>query len=198
MVNLNLPMFNVQISSPRGKYHDKRIEMALNYLEFLGTGTYSAEALRQEFYKMGVKLNTELTTPYQTVIEISGPQGRYTDAMDLLNHFLRDMKPDQKALKEYIARILKTRSDAKQNPSQNFQNAAFYCWYGKDNPIVQIPSEAEMIIFASQKGYIQMSLRNHEDSVVTKDLQSVNWKYLEDNLNKYNQERERRNNTGSL
>lgn len=61
-----------------------------------------------------------------------------------------------------------------------------------------LPSEAEMIIFASQKGYIQMSLRNHEDSVVTKDLQSVNWKYLQSNLNRYNQERVRRNEAGSI
>lgn len=61
-----------------------------------------------------------------------------------------------------------------------------------------LPHEAEMIIFASQKGYIQMSLRNHEDSVITKDLQSLNWDYLEKNLDKYNQERVRRTEAGSI
>ena len=59
-----------------------------------------------------------------------------------------------------------------------------------------LPAEAEMIVFASQKGYIQMSLRNHEDSVVTKDLQSVNWKYLQKNLQQYSRERERRSMSG--
>ena len=137
-------LFNAQISSPRGKFHDKRIEMALGYLEFLGTEKYSAEELRQEFYKMGAKLITETSTPYQTVIEITGPQGRYQDAMALLDHFLREMKPDPKALQEYISRILKTRADTKQNPFQNFQYAAFRSWYGKDNPFVNILSEQEM------------------------------------------------------
>lgn len=59
-----------------------------------------------------------------------------------------------------------------------------------------LPAEAEMIVFASQKGYIQMSLRNHEDSAITKDLQSVNWKYLQKNLQTYNQEREKRSMSG--
>ena len=52
------------------------------------------------------------------------------------------------------------------------------------------PKEVEMIIFATQKGRIQMSLRNYEDSAVTHDLQSINWKYLQQNVKKYMRERE--------
>ena len=136
-------LFYAQLSSPRGKFHDKRIEPALGYLEFLGTDRYSAEELRQEFYKLGMKLLTE-TTPHNTVIEISGPRGKYKEATELLNHFLRKMKPDQKALDEYITRILKSRMDTKQNPFQNFQYAAFYAWYGKENPFVNLLSEDEL------------------------------------------------------
>lgn len=56
-----------------------------------------------------------------------------------------------------------------------------------------LPNEVEMIVFASQKGYIQMSLRNHEDTATIKEHQSVNWKYLESNFQKYNKERAKRN-----
>lgn len=52
------------------------------------------------------------------------------------------------------------------------------------------PKEVEMIIFASQKGKLSLSLRNFEESGFTKDLQSVNFKYLEQNIPGYNQERE--------
>lgn len=52
------------------------------------------------------------------------------------------------------------------------------------------PKEVEMIIFATQKGRIQMSLRNYEDAAVARDLQSVNWKYLQENVSKYMKERE--------
>lgn len=54
------------------------------------------------------------------------------------------------------------------------------------------PEEVEMIVFASQKGRLTLSLRNHEETMMTQKLQSVNFKYLEENIQKYNQEREKR------
>ena len=136
-------LFRVQLSSPRGKYHDKRIEVALGYLEFLGTKKYSAAALRQEFYKLGMKMTTD-SSPYYTMIEISGPVGRYADAVALLNHFLREMKPDQNALRGYISLLLKGRADAKKNPFQNFLQTVYYAWYGPGNPFANVLSEQEL------------------------------------------------------
>ena len=51
------------------------------------------------------------------------------------------------------------------------------------------PKEVEMIIFASQKGKLSLSLRNFEETKVETELQSVNFRYLEQNLQKYNKER---------
>lgn len=136
-------LFRVQLLSPRGKYHDKRIETALGYLEFLGTDKYSAAALRQEFYKLGMKMNTD-TNAYYTALEISGPVGRYADAMALLNHFLGNMKPDQNALRGHIALVLKGRADTKKNPFQNFLQTVYYAWYGPENPFANVLSEKEL------------------------------------------------------
>jgi pilus assembly protein CpaB len=52
------------------------------------------------------------------------------------------------------------------------------------------PKEAEMLIFASQKGRLTLTLRNYEDSAIIKDLQSINFKYLEDHVSDYMKERE--------
>lgn len=52
------------------------------------------------------------------------------------------------------------------------------------------PKEAEMLIFASQKGRLTLTLRNYEDSTIIKDLQSINFKFLEDHLSDYTKERE--------
>jgi pilus assembly protein CpaB len=52
------------------------------------------------------------------------------------------------------------------------------------------PNEVEMIIFASQKGKLSLSLRNYEDAMVLHDLQSVNFKYLEQNIPNYTKQRE--------
>ena len=53
------------------------------------------------------------------------------------------------------------------------------------------PKEVEMIIFASQKGRLVMSLRNYEESAVARQLQSVNWNFLQKNIMNYNVEREK-------
>jgi pilus assembly protein CpaB len=52
------------------------------------------------------------------------------------------------------------------------------------------PKEVEMIIFAAQKGQLTLSLRNYEETKMETQLQSVNFKYLQDNIQKYNSERE--------
>jgi len=53
------------------------------------------------------------------------------------------------------------------------------------------PKEVEMIIFATQKGRLVLSLRSYNESKFEKNLQSVNFKYLEESIPEYNKERER-------
>lgn len=54
------------------------------------------------------------------------------------------------------------------------------------------PKEAEMVIFASQKGRLQLILRNSQESAITDDTQSVNFKYFEDHLKDYTEARKKR------
>ena len=54
------------------------------------------------------------------------------------------------------------------------------------------PEEVEMIIFASQKGRLVLSLRSFNETGFENKLQSVNFRYLEENIEKYNKERQKR------
>ena len=54
------------------------------------------------------------------------------------------------------------------------------------------PKEVEMFVFASQKGRLTLSLRNPDETKVETDLQSVNFRYLEQNIPKYTEERQQR------
>jgi len=53
------------------------------------------------------------------------------------------------------------------------------------------PKEAEMIVFAAQKGKLTLSLRSYNDTGYTNDLQSVNFRYLQEHLDEYLKERKR-------
>lgn len=54
------------------------------------------------------------------------------------------------------------------------------------------PEEVDMIIFASQKGRLTFTLRNYDQTKIIHDLPSINFKYLEKNIAKFNREREKR------
>ncbi len=54
------------------------------------------------------------------------------------------------------------------------------------------PEEVEMIVFASQKGRLSLSLRNYEDKRIERNIESrsVNFKLLEQEIPKYNEKRQ--------
>ena len=51
------------------------------------------------------------------------------------------------------------------------------------------PKEAEMLVFAQQKGVLTFTLRNNTDPYVARDVQDVNFEYLRENIKKYTDER---------
>ena len=51
------------------------------------------------------------------------------------------------------------------------------------------PKEAEMLVFAQQKGQLTFTLRNSTDPYVSRDVQDVNFGYLRENIKKYTDER---------
>lgn len=124
-------------------YENPRIELALGYLDYLGTPEYSAEELRQEFYKLGVKFELSINK-FALTVELSGPDANLKKAVALMDHFLRDAKADPAAYRSYVDGILKDRADAKLNAGAVFQRAAAYAWYGKKNPYTTLLSEAEL------------------------------------------------------
>jgi pilus assembly protein CpaB len=54
------------------------------------------------------------------------------------------------------------------------------------------PKEAEMLVFAQQKGTLMFTLRNPTDPYIESDVQSVNFDYLRRNSGKYTDERAKR------
>ncbi len=54
------------------------------------------------------------------------------------------------------------------------------------------PKEAEFLVFAYQKGTLTFTLRNPADPYVERDVQDVNFEYLRENIQKYIDERGKR------
>ncbi|OVE77955.1 Flp pilus assembly protein CpaB [bacterium F16] len=60
------------------------------------------------------------------------------------------------------------------------------------------PKEAEMLVFAQQKGKLHMMLRNPQDPYIEEDTQQVNFDELKKNIEKYIKERDKQLKAGKF
>ena len=134
-------LFNLSYALDVGTNDDPRWGLVDDYLQYLGTGRYSAAQLQQEFFKLGCSFSVS-SGPDRLLLTLSGLDSNLEPALRLFEQLLNAPRPDAAALHNMVAGILKTRQDAKLN-KQVILNAAMvsYVKYGPKNPFTNILSE---------------------------------------------------------
>ncbi len=94
--------FELTFLFPMGIINDLKLEMALNYLNYLGTSKYTAEQLKQEFYKLACSYNIYQSRDDESRIAISGLSENMEKALDLLEQLLNDAQPNEEVVKNLI------------------------------------------------------------------------------------------------
>ncbi|MES2702963.1 MAG: insulinase family protein [Bacteroidota bacterium] len=136
-------LFRLSYRYNMGTWHDKKLAVAANYLQFLGTETMTSEEISKEFYKLACSFNVRTENEYTTV-SIEGLQENFEKATKLFEDLLANCKPDEAALAALKARINKARADAKNNKGQIMQGLVNYARYGADNPFNNVLSNEEL------------------------------------------------------
>lgn len=127
-----------------GKNHNKQLQLAVDYLPFIGTSKYSPAELQQEFFRYGLEMNVR-TSSDQSVVIITGLEKSLEKGIELLEHTLNNAKADQQAYENYISGLLKERKDAKLSKNNILWNALFnYGKYGPHSSFTDIISEEEL------------------------------------------------------
>lgn len=127
-----------------GRRNDKRLPIAIDYLQYLGTDKYTAEELAKEFFKLGCEIGVSAGEE-QVYVSLSGLQESFGPAFKLFEEFLANLKPDQKALDGLVEQELKTRKDAKLDKQTILWTALRnYALFGKVNPVTDRLSEKEL------------------------------------------------------
>ncbi len=120
------------------------LDVATDYLQYLGTGQYSAAQLQQEFYKLGCSFAVS-SSQDRVLISLSGLDTNLESALGLFEELLNNPRPDAAALKNQVAGILKQRQDAKLNKGVILNQAMLnYAKYGPRNPFTNIVPEAQL------------------------------------------------------
>jgi predicted Zn-dependent peptidase len=120
--NKNNDLFNLNIIFDMGKDNDKKLTLAVGYLESLGTDKYTAEALAKEFFKLGIRYSVN-TGSDRSYVSLSGLEDNLDKGLELLEHLMSNAVADQEAYDKYVSSILKNRSDLKTEKDN-------ILWYG--------------------------------------------------------------------
>lgn len=137
-------LFDLNVIFDMGKDHDKKLALAVGYLEYLGTDKYTAEQLAKEFYKIGASYSVS-TGNERSYVTISGLQESLEPGLELLEHLMANAVVDQEAYDNYVASILKSRQDGKtQKGNILFNGLRQYAQYGENSRLRDILSAEEL------------------------------------------------------
>ena len=142
--NKNNDLFDLNIILDMGKDNDKKMALAVGYLEYLGTDKYSAEELKKEFYKIGVSYSVR-TGNDRSNVSISGLQENLDKGLELLEHLMANVVVDQEAYDKYVMSILKAREDGKTQKGNILRGGLnSFAQYGEDSRLRNIYNVDEL------------------------------------------------------
>ncbi len=137
-------LFEMSYILDMGTAAEKKLAVALPYLEYLGTSKLTPNQIKEEFYKLGCSFSVSASED-EVYVRLSGLQENFAKALDLFESLLADAQPNPTALANLVQDILKSRANQKLNKGIILNRAmASYAKYGKESPFTHILSESEL------------------------------------------------------
>jgi predicted Zn-dependent peptidase len=164
--NKDNSLFRLRYRFEMGTWNDKKLNMAAQYLQFLGTDKMSAEEITKAFYKIACSFTVNASTEFTTVT-IEGLQENFGQAVHLFEDLLKNCKADEGALKSLKARASKSRTDSKANKGTIMVGLVNYARYGQSNPFNYTMTDAELSnLTASELVTILHSLNSNPHKIL--------------------------------
>lgn len=137
-------LFSLYYIVDMGRNHDPRLALAIEYLPYLGTDRYSPAELQQELFRHGLSLSVR-SGDDRCYVYVSGLEKSLEKGMELLEHILSSVRPDDQAYNDLVDGIMKERMNAKVNKNTILWRAMFnYGKYGQHSPFTHILPEIEL------------------------------------------------------
>lgn len=128
---------------PMGSDNDKEMSLAVQVLQYLGTSKYTPEQLKGEFYKLGIA-NSFRTGNDQIIVTLTGLESNMKKGVELLNHWMSDVKADQTIYNQTVKTILESREVAKKDKTRIMGALSNYAKYGKESRFSDVISKQRL------------------------------------------------------
>ena len=114
-----------------GTENDPALNLAFDYLGYLGSESLTAEQIASKMYGIACSFSMQ-AGPTSCRISITGLGENMPEAMEIVEGLLNRPKPDEAILANLKADMIKSRADAKLNQSRCFGALRTYVFYGPD------------------------------------------------------------------
>ncbi len=142
--NTNNDLFSLNLIFDLGIDNDKMLSIASGYFDYLGTDIYTPEALKKEFYKLGINYSINSSSD-KTIVSLSGLKENLDPGLVLLENLWKNAVPDQDTYNKYIDKIAKGRQDGKTEKSNILWGGLMsYGKYGENSELRNIYSIKEL------------------------------------------------------
>ncbi len=146
-----------------GKDNDKKLGLAVQYLEFLGTNELSPEEVKKEFYKLGVSYGVS-SSDDTSYVYLSGLRENIDKGLQLLENLWLNAEANQEAYDKFVLKIAKGREETKANKgSIMWSGLMSYGQYGENSRLRDIYTIEELKAIDPQElvGIVK-GLRNYK------------------------------------
>lgn len=131
-----------------GTNNNKALGIALDYMKYLGTSTYTPNDIQEEFYKLGCTFNVSVSED-EVWVSLTGLNENMAKGLNLFETLLSDCKPDERAYQNLVVDIRKKRTDDKLNKGTILWSALYnYGVYGEKSPFTNIYPEQELKVLS--------------------------------------------------
>ncbi len=137
-------LFTLYYLSDLGTNNNPKMNVAVEYLQYVGTDELSAEDVQKEFYKLGCAFNV-FASEDRTYVYLEGLNENMDKSVALFEKLLANAKADDKATKNMIDGIFKKRDDIKKDKGAiMFEGLMNYGLYGAKSPFTNVVSNKEL------------------------------------------------------
>ncbi|MAM05207.1 MAG: peptidase M16 [Flavobacteriales bacterium] len=136
--------FQIKYIFDMGTDHNKKFDLAVDYLKYLGTDEITPAQKQQEFYKLGCSFSVSCASEKIEVV-LSGLSDNFEKSVVLFEDILANAVADEEALNDLKQNISKSRADAKLNKQIIlWRGMSNYAKYGSKSSFTNILSSNEL------------------------------------------------------
>ncbi len=141
--NTTNELFSLYYVLDMGKYHDKILPLAVNYIQYVGAEGKNASDIAKAFYNLGSSFSVS-TGNDQSYVYLNGIQKNFSASVQLFENLLRNPLANKAALNNMIKDMKTERANSKSDKRAIASGLRSYALYGKDNPFNYELSDAEL------------------------------------------------------